>query len=101
MVLTKIHCNLTMVTSSKEEIDIRPFVDGNDVYINANRTSGSTAQSLVDNLGRIAFDRIFKGIDDSKGFGETDYAYSINKIYQVKADCDSGITTLKAESGWF
>ena len=97
----KIHCNLSIVTDSNEDINIRPFTNGNDVYLDLN---GDTinAQLLIDKIGKTAYIKNFDGIDDSKGISDIFYGYSINKIKEIAQNTDSIIDTCKQEySGWF
>jgi hypothetical protein len=103
MGMTMVHCDLTQIDSDGNEIKVRPQIDGNDVAINANRYgSGASAQTLVDALKKIAFDKSFKGIKDTAGDGDTNHILSINKIKSLTNSANQSANYIKTNyAGWF
>ena len=103
MKMTVVHCDLIQIDSNGNEFKIRPQIDGNDVSINANTYgSGASAQTLVDSLKQIAFDKSFKGIDDTAGDGDTNHILSINRIKSLLNSTNQSMNYIKTNyAGWF
>ena len=53
-------------------------------------------------MTNIAFDKEFRGLDDSKSYGDIHNVLSINKITEIYNNSKTNLNDLKLEyAGWF
>ena len=83
-----IHCKIGIVDQYGNIVTISPQTTGDDVYIKENQfKKGTTLQTLVDNLGNIAFTNDFLGINDNDTNNEYK-TWSTSKILSEYQDID-------------
>ena len=90
---TLIHSKMGIVDATGNVSQFCPSTSGIDVILKPNGFgSGSTVQELVDNLGEVAFDQNFLGIDD-EAIEADDTTWSTNKLSsyldEAKHECDA------------